>query len=284
MKPRTAIGRTVVLSLQLLLSTWYVLPMIPLVLWAMARTWPAPLMLPSQWGPAGIAEALHDDATSAFAASVLLATLTAILATPAGAMAAFALTFGPLRGHRALSALLLAPAFVPPFVIVMGINVTLLRLRIPSMVGIALALMVTAIPYTTFVMRSALAGYDMRIEDEARTLGASPGALVARIRIPLLAPAIATSAFLAFLVGWSDYIVTLLIGGGQIVSIQIRIAAAASGTGNEAVVAALSIAAAAPPLLLLLALSRFSRTPKRRESPASQMAQEARRTATGALT
>ncbi|MDO8732657.1 MAG: ABC transporter permease subunit [Actinomycetota bacterium] len=284
MTPRTAIGRHVAGTLQLLLSTWYVLPMIPLVLWAMARTWPAPLVLPSQWGPAGLTEALNDDATSAFAASLMLATLTAVLATPAGAMAAFALTFGRLRGHRALSVLLLAPAFVPPFVIVMGINVTLLRLHIPSMMGIVLVLIVTAIPYTTFVMRSALASYEIGFEDEARTLGASPRAVLVRIRIPMLAPAIATSAFLAFLVGWSDYVVTLLIGGGEIVSVPMRIAAGASGTGNDAMVAALSIAAAAPPLLLLLALSRLSQTPRRRELRASSSAQGKQRTVIGVLT
>lgn len=262
MTPRITIGRIVAALMQFLLSTWFVLPLIPLLLWALARTWPYPLVLPNQWGPAGLTEALHDGSTSAFTASLMLAAITAALATPAGAMAAYALTFTRIRGHRVITLLLLAPAFVPPFVIVMGINVTLLRLRVPSLFGIALVLMVTAIPYTTFVMRSAFANYDIGIEDEARMLGARPAAVVRRIRMPMLAPALASSAFLAFLVGWSDYVVTLLIGGGQIVTVPMRVVAAASGTGNDAVVAALSIAAALPPLLLLLVLRRLSHTPR----------------------
>ncbi|MDD2857170.1 MAG: ABC transporter permease subunit [Candidatus Nanopelagicales bacterium] len=250
----------------------------------MARTWPAPLPLPSDWGFSGFLDALHDSATSAFGASLILGTLTAVLATPAGAMAAYALAYGHLRGHRSLSVLLIAPAFVPPFVIVMGLNVTLLRLHVPSLAGISLVLMVTAIPYTTFVMRSAFAGYDVTVEDEARMLGASTRAVLTRVRLPLLAPALATSAFLAFLVGWSDYIVTLLIGGGQFVTVPIRIAAAASGTGNEPVIAALSITAAAPPLLLLVTVGLLSRQRRRRRASANPVTHTpAYLTASGAL-
>jgi len=238
---------------------WFVLPLVPVLLWAAARSWTFPHALPEEWGLSGAAAALADGAASAFVSSFILGLMTAALATPAGAMAAYALTFGRIRHERRISLLLLAPVFVPPFVIVMGANVALLRLHVPSSVGLALVLMVTAIPYTTFVMRSAFASYDTGIEEDARTLGAHPLHVLLRIRIPMLSGALTASAFLAFLVGWSDYVITLLIGGGQFVTVPIRVAAAASGTGNEALVAALSVAAAAPPLLLLLTLNVMSR-------------------------
>ena len=247
-------------SVQAGLAVWFVLPLIPVVLWAIARSWPYPRTLPDQWGLSGFVDALADGAASAFTSSLLLGLATAALATPAGAMAAYALAYGHLRFPRYLSLLLLAPVFFPPFVIVMGLNVALLRLHVPSAIGVAVVLMVTAIPYTTFVMRSAFAGYQIGYEDEARTLGARPMIVLLRVRIPLLAPALAASAFLAFLVGWSDYVITLLIGGGQLVTVPMRVASAASGTGNEAVVAALSVAALAPPLLLLLVMNQISRS------------------------
>ncbi len=251
-------GRVVALGSQVSLGVWFVLPLVPILLWAAARSWTFPHTLPDEWGFVGAADALSDGAASAFVSSLILGLVTAALATPAGAMAAYALTFGRIHHERRISLLLLAPVFVPPFVIVMGANVALLRLHVPSSVGLALVLMVTAIPYTTFVMRSAFASYDTGIEEDARTLGAHPVHVLLRIRIPMLSGAITASAFLAFLVGWSDYVITLLIGGGQFVTVPIRVAAA-SGTGNEALVAALSVAAAAPPLLLLLTLNVMSR-------------------------
>ncbi len=260
MRPRTAGGRVFARSGQVTLGLWFVLPLVPVLLWAVARAWSYPDVLPSAWGPAGFVAALNDGAVPAYSTSMILGLLTAGLAVPAGAMAAHTLAFDPPSGGRAVTVLLLAPVFVPPFVVVMGLNVVLLRAHVPPLLGIAVILMVTAIPYTTFVMRTAYAGYDRTIEDEARTLGAGPRSVLVRIRIPLLAKPLIASALLAFLVGWSDYIVTLLVGGGQVVTVPLKVASAASGTGNDAVVAALSIAAVAPPLLLVVLVAAFSRT------------------------
>lgn len=266
MRPRTPRGRALARVGRVALSVWFALPLVPLLLWAAARRWPYPDVLPPSWGPAGFVSAVNGGAVPAFLVSLILGLVTAGLAVPAGAMAAHALAFDPPPAARVLAVLLLAPVFVPPFVVVMGLNVVLLRAHVPPLAGIALILMVTAIPYTTFVMRSAYAGYDRAIEDEARTLGAGPRSVLVRVRIPLLARPLAAAAFLAFLVGWSDYLVTLLVGGGQVLSVPIKVASAASGTGNEPVVAALSVAAVAPPLLLLLAAGVLSRTSRRRRS------------------
>lgn len=259
---RESVGRLITVGGQASLGLWFVLPLVPIALWAAASRWTSPGVLPQEWGPTGMRSALADGAGPAFVTSLVLGVIVAALATPAGAMAAYALAFGRVRGERGIALLLLAPVFVPPFVMVMGANVALLRLHVPPAAGLALVLMVTAIPYTTFVMRAAFASYDTGAEEAARTLGASPRRVLLRIRVPMLSGPLAASAFLAFLVGWSDYVVTLLIGGGQFVTVPLHVAAAASGTGNEALIAALSIAAVAPPLLLLLTLNRVSRRPR----------------------
>ena len=108
-------------------------------------------------------------------------------------------------------------------------------------------------------MRVALGAYDRGFDDEARTLGASRATVLLRVRIPLLAPALSGAAFLAFLVGWTDYVVTLLIGGGRVVSVPILVASSAAGTGNDSVVAVLSLAAIVPPLILLAVVARTAR-------------------------
>ena len=263
MRPRTARGRLVAWSGQAWLSVWFVLPLVPLLLWGAATRWPYPELLPTSWGPTGFVAAVHDGAIAAFATSFAFGLVTAALAVPAGAMAAHALAFDPPPAARTFSVLLLAPVFVPPLVLVMGLNVALLRAHIPPLAGIALILMVTAIPYTTFVMRTAYSGYDRAFEDEARTLGADPRAVLFHVRIPLLAGPLTAAAFLAFLVGWSDYVVTLIVGGGLVVTVPLKVAAAASGTGNDAVVAALSVASVAPPLLLLVVIGAVSRSGRR---------------------
>ncbi len=243
----------------LLLTAWFLLPVIPLFLWAFADRFPSPAVLPTEFGVAGLEAALAQGAVPGFLRSVLLGLAVAAIATPLGAMAARALTFGLVPFPRAVGVLLLAPIALPPFAAVFGINVVLLRAHIPPIVGLVLVLVVVALPYTTFAMRVAYAAHDVGFEEEARILGASPLAVLTCVHLPLLARALARAAFLAFLVGWSDYVVTLLVGGGQLVTLPLIVASAASGVGNDSAVAVLSLASIVPPVLLLILSGRLGR-------------------------
>jgi putative spermidine/putrescine transport system permease protein len=138
-------------------------------------------------------------------------------------------------------------------VVALGVNAAVLRLQLPALVGVVLSLVAIAVPYTTFVMYSTYVGYEREYEEGARTLGAGRLAVLTRIHLPLVAPALATAAFLAFLVGWSDYIVTVVVGGGLFVTAPMLVGALASGSGTEPVVAAASLAAVVPPVILLVA-------------------------------
>lgn len=238
---------------------WLLLPLVPLLLWAAADRWSFPAVLPSAFGVTGWREGLDAGAPGAAGRSALLGLIVAAVATPLGAMAGRALALHPVRHRRTVEALLLAPVAVPPFAVVMGLNVVALRLGVPGTAALVLVLVVAALPYTTYVMRSAYAGYDLGYEEEARTLGASPRDVLLRVHLPLAAPALAAAAFLAFLVGWSDYVVTLVVGGGQLVTLPLLVGALASASGNDAVVAAVSVAAVLPPLLLLVATGLLAR-------------------------
>lgn len=258
MRPRPT-GRVLRIALAGLLAIWFALPLLPLLLWSVANRWSFPAALPTEWGLDGLATALAQGAGPAFGRSVLLGLAVAAIATPLGALAARALTLGIVPAPRLMSALLLAPLALPAFVAVMGLTVLLLRARVPAPLAVLLLLVAAALPYTVYTMRVAYAAHDIAFEEEARTLGASPLAVLLRVHLPLVAPGLARAAFLAFLVGWSDYVVTVLVGGGTLVTLPLLVGSYAAGVGNEAVVAVLSLAAIIPPLLLLLALGRFGR-------------------------
>jgi putative spermidine/putrescine transport system permease protein len=247
----------------LLLAGWFLLPLVPLALWGVADRWSAPAVLPQDWGLSGLAEALRQGAGAALLHSLGLGGLVALVATPLGTLAGRALTSRHLPAPVLFGALLLSPLVVPPFVVALGFDVLLLRLGVPAWAGVVLLLTVAALPYTTYVMRSAYVGYDQGFDDEARTLGASPRQTLRLVQVPVLAPALAAAAFLAFLVGWSDYVVTVLVGGGRLVTVPLLVASAASSVGNEPQVAALSLLAALPPLALLLTVTTIGRRGRR---------------------
>ncbi len=76
------------------------------------------------------------------------------------------------------------------------------------------------------VMRivSALwANLDPRLDESARTLGASPLRAVAYVTLPLLAPAIASAGLLVFLFSFTSFGVVLILGGSEFATIEVEI-------------------------------------------------------------
>lgn len=266
-------GRVIRIALTAALLVWFALPFLPLLLWSFADGWSYPSALPTAWGFQGVEDAIGFGLVPAFGRSVVLGLVVAAIATPLGALAARALTFGAVPFPRAFSAVLLAPIALPPFAAVLGVNVLLLRAYVPPVIGVVVVLVVMALPYTAFVMRAAYGAYDLSYEEEARLLGAGAGQVLRRVQLPMIAPALARAAFLAFLVAWSDYIVTVIVGGGELVTLPLVVAGAAAGVGNDAAVAVMSLGAVIPPVVLLLVLLtlRGSGKPssRRRASPSA---------------
>ena len=237
------------------LLVWLVVPLIPLLLWAGASRWTGQASLPQDWGLRGWREARAAGLPAALIRSSVLGVTVALIATPLGALAGRALGWRLLRRPALPSLVLLAPVVLAPFVVAMGLDVVILRLGVPGEVAVVLVLSVFALPYTTYTMRATYLGLDPALEEQARVLGASARQARRRVTLPAAATGLLTATGLAFLVGWSDYAVTLLIGGGQIVTAPMLIGSSAGGSGNDSLTAVLAVSASLPPLAALAAFA-----------------------------
>lgn len=236
-----------------LLLAWFALPLYPMLIWAFADRWSWPGALPQDWGWRGWAAAIETGAVPAAGRSAFLGLAVAALATPLGAMAGRALGWRLSRKPWTTAVILLSPMALPPFAVAMGLATIVLRAGVPDQLAVVLILTVLALPYTAFMVRAAYTAVDPLVEDQARMLGASARRAFWQVTVPAIRPALLAAAGLAFLVGWSDYVVTVVIGGGQLVTTPVLLAAATSGTGNEPVVAALAIGSLLPLLAAVLA-------------------------------
>ena len=248
-----------------LLVFWLVIPLTPLLLWAGASRWSGTSRLPQQLGLRGWQEALDAGIVAALMRSGLLGATVALIATPLGVMAGRALGWRLVRRPALPSVVLLAPVVLAPFAVAMGLDVVILRLGVPGDLGVVLVLSVFALPYTTFTMRATYLGLDPALEEQARVLGASSRQARRRVTLPAAYTGLVTATGLAFLVGWSDYAVTLLIGGGQIVTAPMIIGSSAAGSGNDALTSTLAVSASLPPLV---ALAVFTYAASRRRTAA----------------
>ncbi len=86
-------------------------------------------------------------------------------------------------------------------------------------------------------------------------LGAGPVRALVHVTLPTVRPALAVAAFFAFLISWSEYVLTLLIGGGVVKTLPLLLFAYARGT-DLTQAAAVALLLVLPPLVLVAALAR----------------------------
>jgi putative spermidine/putrescine transport system permease protein len=106
------------------------------------------------------------------------------------------------------------------------------------------------------VMTSTFAHSDNELEHQARTLGAGPIRAFLTVGLPVAVPGILTGGLFVFLISWSQYALTLLIGGGRVLTLPLLLFAFASA-GDLSVTAALSLVFLAPAVVILSVTARL---------------------------
>jgi putative spermidine/putrescine transport system permease protein len=236
------------------------LPFVPLGLWAFSLRWYYPDLLPEQWGLrawAYVFGTAGTQLTEALVQSVMVAAVTAILSVAGGVPAGRALGLYHFRGKDLLSMVLMLPILVPPLCVAMGLHLWLLRMGLAATFGGVVLIHLTAcLPYAVFVMWGVFSNYNLEFEDQARSLGASSIKVVFQVMIPLTFPGIVVAALFSFLLSWSQYLSTLIIGGGKIITLPILLFAL-MGSGDRPVAAAVSIVFVIPALAALAVSARY---------------------------
>jgi putative spermidine/putrescine transport system permease protein len=160
------------------------------------------------------------------------------------------------RGRQLAWLLLFLPTVIPPLAIGMGLNILFLRIGLAgTILGVVLAHIIPTLPYSILTLSGAFARFDENYEFQALALGASPWQVFLKVTLRMMAPSLVVATLFAFLISWSQYLLTLLIGGGQIITLPILLFSAASG-GNPSTIAILSLLFIAPPIVVIAATAR----------------------------
>lgn len=155
--------------------------------------------------------------------SLLVAFVSASLATALGTAAGYALArFGPFRG-RALFAGTLAMPLVMPEVIT-GLALLLLFVAaqnaMPWLPGRGIGTLILAhasltMAYVAVIVQARVAGMARDYEEAAADLGARPAAVFRHVTLPLIAPALVAGWLLAFVLSLDDLVIASFVSGPQ---------------------------------------------------------------------
>lgn len=250
-------NKTTSVLMRFVLYLFLAAPLVLFIVYAFSTRWFFPQPFPIEWTTSAFARAIKDPRLfTGLRDSLDIAFIVSLLSLVIGFPAARVLGLRKFRGRQVARLILFLPTIVPPLAIGMGLNILFLRIGLAgSLPGVILAHLIPTLPYVIFTLAGAYARYDENFEFQSLVLGASPVRTFLTITLPLIAPSLLIAALFAFLISWSQYLLTLLIGSGQIITLPILLFSAASG-GNPVTIAVLSLIFLTPPVLIIAATAR----------------------------
>ena len=205
--------------LLLLLCLSILLPVLILLLWIFTERWAWPELLPQVYSLRALREVLGRRAqlTQVFLSSILISTVVGILSVFIGTLTSKALVFYEFPGKRLIHFLTILPFMVPATVFAMGIQTTFIRLGLNnSSPGVILVHLICSLPYAVRLIMDGMEAAGGKLEEQARVLGASPAQTFRRVTLPILMPVLLSAMSMSYIVSFSQYFLTLLIGGGRV--------------------------------------------------------------------
>ena len=174
---------------------------------------------------------VRESLANSFLLGVLVTVLTTLLTLPL----AHLFTRYDFRGKTVLSALLLVPMIMPPFVGAIGMRQLFGRFGSVNLLlgtdvdwlggggfwGVVILQTLNLYPIMFLNVSAAMANVDPTLRDAADNLGASPWRVFRTVTLPLIGPGYFAGAILVFIWAFTDLGTPLIFGLTRVVSVQI---------------------------------------------------------------
>ncbi|MGF1734668.1 molybdate ABC transporter permease subunit [Photobacterium satsumensis] len=224
---------------------------------------------------------LTDYEIQALLLSLKIASVAVVVSLPFGVLCAWLLARCQFVGKSLLDGLVHLPLVLPPVVIGYLLLVGMGRQGVIGKVlyewfgltfsfswrGAVLAVAVVSFPLMVRSIRLALESVDYKLEQAARTLGASPMKVFFTITLPLTLPGIVTGAILAFARALGEFGATITFVSnipGETQTIPLAMYSFIETPGAEDQAARLCVIAIVIALVSILASEWFSRAARQR--------------------
>ena len=205
-------GRFIYLAINIAILVFLLAPIAVVVVFALN---PTPFI---QFPPVGVSLRWFEkffasrDFMQALGFSLEVAVLTTMAATLLGASAALALARGNLPGTRLIVATMLSPLMLPAILTGLALFQTYVLLDVgrPTW-GLVAGHTLVTLPYVVRTTLAVLHNFDLRLEEAARNLGASPTCTFFEVTLPLIKPGVLAGSIFAFIVSFDQFPVSLFL-------------------------------------------------------------------------
>lgn len=201
-----------------------VIPTILMLLWSVANWWPWPDLLPKEVGLRGYRAYIKTRGNlkvlvQSLALSFVATLITLLISMPA-AKAMGQMNF---KGKKLVDMIIMLPLIAPTVSIATGIHILFIKAGLANtFLGVVVIHIFPCLPYGIRILQSAYHAMGDSLQLQARNLGSTGIKTFLFITIPMLSPALVSAFGMIFIISYSQYLLTLLIGGGRILTLTIQ--------------------------------------------------------------
>ena len=214
-----------VISVMLIIvAAGILIPILVILVWVFTERWAWPDFKPQVFSMRALQDILgrSNQIVPLFLSSIGISSAAAAISVAISIMTARAFVFYEFKGKRLLHFLSFLPFMVPATVFAMGIQVSFIKAGLNNTVwGVIIVHVVYSLPYGIRLLTEGTRGIGQGLEEQARILGASAMKAFYKVSLPLLIPVILSAFSMSYIVSFSQYFLTLLIGGGQVKTFTI---------------------------------------------------------------
>ncbi|CEN84089.1 ABC transporter permease subunit [Paeniclostridium sordellii] len=196
-----------------------ILPLGILFIWAITSSWVYPNLIPNEFSLRGFEYILNEENIKVLLNSIFISIVVVIITLIISIPAAKAIALYEFKGKKFFELLILSPIIIPMISVAMGIQLIFIKFGIANtLTGVILINIIPCIPYGVRIIADVYKLIGDKYEIQASMLGAKKIDILRYVTIPLILPGIIGASSMCFIISFSQYFLTLLIGGGIVIT------------------------------------------------------------------
>lgn len=166
------------------------------------------------------------DFLAAAVSSTILGVITAVATTALGVLAAIGLQRYTGAAKPLVASLLMSPLFIPAVIVALALFQIIFMIGIGNNIWVLLAAhIVVTIPYPVRNVMAQMENFDIRLEEAALSVGATPAQALRRVTLPLLKASIIPSLIIVFVLSWNNYTVSVFLANKDWTTLPLQLRA-----------------------------------------------------------
>jgi trehalose/maltose transport system permease protein len=142
--------------------------------------------------------------------SFVVALSTVAVALLLGLTAAYALGRATFRGRALLLVVVLGVSMFPQVAVLSGLFELIRALGLyNNLIALTFSYLIFVLPFTAWILTTFMRELPRELEEAAFIDGATPWITLTQVFLPLMAPALAATGLLAFIVAWNEFLFAL---------------------------------------------------------------------------